>query len=110
MSTNDLSPFGAKLQAITAETHSIYSECYFNGVKQVTTSATAANLKDATAALLDFWNQHPQSRHDFIIYDTAENDNGTTVTIEGTLTPTDGETDETNCVVIVFAIPHQQAA
>ncbi|MBC6793753.1 hypothetical protein TH728_05495 [Corynebacterium amycolatum] len=110
MTTNDLAHTAAELQAITTETHSIYSECYFNGVKQVTTSATATNLKDATADLLDFCNQHPQSRHDFAIYDTAENDNGTTVTIEGTLSPTDGETDETNCVVIVFAIPHQQAA
>lgn len=110
MTTNDLAHTAAELQAITAETHSIYSECYFNGVKQVTTPADATNLKDATADLLDFWNQHPQTCGDFTIYDSAENDNGTTVTIEGTLTPTDGETDETNCVVIVFAIPHQQAA
>ncbi|MFW2211584.1 hypothetical protein ACN4EI_10000 [Corynebacterium amycolatum] len=110
MTTNDLSHTAAELQAITTDTHNIYSECYFNGVKQDTTPADATNLKDATAALLDFWNAHPQSRHDFTIYATAENDNGTTVTIEGTLAPTDGETDETNCVVIVFAIPHQQAA
>lgn len=110
MTANDLSPFGAKLQEITADTHNIYSECYFNGVKQDTTPADTTNLKDATADLLDFWNAHPQSCRDFIIYDSAENDNGTTVTIEGTLTPTDGETEETNCVVIVFAIPHQQAA
>lgn len=110
MTTNDLSHTAAELQAITTDTHNIYSECYFNGVKQDTTPADATNLKDTTADLLDFWNAHPQSCRDFIIYGTAENDNGTTVTIEGTLAPTDGETEETNCVVIVFAIPHQQAA